>query len=188
MSVNGVRGAGGYDIPHTGSCQCGFQHVPGSARTHCFWECPIAAAVVNTVAGAAPGLQLRKHHFWLVQPPGLHIDPAVWTVVALSALNAMDNGRRFLWATTRHIQPVEQPGPHSNSVLAAAQFAVQRFWIGLLQFSVEFCPSMVTDRFPFRAAPGHPWMAGNAAGTALVVTLPPDLLLPHDVLRWPVEF
>lgn len=77
MSINGVRGAGGYDIPHSGVCQCGYQYTPGSARTHCFWVCPIAAAVLSTVARAAPTVSFCKHHFWLLQAPDCRVDAAV---------------------------------------------------------------------------------------------------------------
>ncbi len=96
LPVHGVamygmeRYAGGLPLP----CRCCKGRV---SRRHNFWECPIAQHVRKELqrclpAGSTP---LARQHVWLLQAPP-EVQPCVWRVVALAALNAMDSGRRHL--------------------------------------------------------------------------------------------
>jgi hypothetical protein len=67
-------------------------------RQHVFWECPVAQAVLQEVqAGVPGGTQLLRQHVWLGLAPCSAIRLAVWRVVCIAALGAMDKGRRCLW-------------------------------------------------------------------------------------------
>ena len=87
-------------------CLCG---EPGPGRLHHYWECPLAAAVVSAVeahlpqpANLPPGTRalLRPWHVWCMEPPRCRprVHGGVWRVVCLAALNAMDYGRRKVYA------------------------------------------------------------------------------------------
>lgn len=91
-------------LHHSSSvCLC---NVVTPGRHHHFWQCPIAQAVVQTILSQLPAswcsraqpnvCPIQQKHVWLMQPPpgpkALH--SRLWMVVCLSALNAMDCGRR----------------------------------------------------------------------------------------------
>jgi len=102
LPLNGVAiyGSDRYRHPVRGSqCCC----AGGSGgRAHNFWQCPVAAAVRHSLAAALRPLSaavvLQRHHIWLAEPPLPALSQGVWHVVALSALHAMDVGRRLLAA------------------------------------------------------------------------------------------
>jgi hypothetical protein len=105
LSVNGVAGAGGHGIAMQGPCKCGWAGPPAGPaacdewRAHHFWACPVAAAVVAELQSALPARcpPLTCAEVWLLRaPPGMH--PGVWGVVCAAALEAMERGRRALWA------------------------------------------------------------------------------------------
>lgn len=76
-------------------CICGCDQPV--SRSHCFFECPVAEAVVREIQRAMPAgsSPLTRRHLWLLEPPpGVHAEP--WRVVALAAICAMDKGRRAL--------------------------------------------------------------------------------------------
>ena len=118
MSVQGVRGAAGHDLPTHHACPCGGLAAGACAATalqHHFWSCPVAAAVVGELqrgweagegALAAEVPAVRREEVWLLAPPvrpsaGLQqrrLHGGVWSVVCLAALTAMDHGRRALVA------------------------------------------------------------------------------------------
>lgn len=76
------------------TCWCGAGAV---GRDHCFWECPVAQCVRRTVGWAMPAGSLpTRANCWLCQPPALLQHQGMWDVVALSALRAMNVGRRRL--------------------------------------------------------------------------------------------
>jgi len=84
-------------------CPCGFaaQHPRPTAATspsqHSFWTCPVVSVLRAALVAALPGLQRR--HVWLVeQPPGASLHTAIWDVVCMAALAAMEMGRAALWA------------------------------------------------------------------------------------------
>lgn len=113
VALNGVPGAGGVDLCFSGHCTCGGGLVDPDdrdteeacvlrgarlQRAHAFWDCPTAKAVVGAVEAALPpGTHLSRRHLWLAVPPCEAIRMAVWRVVCIAALGAMDKGRRFRW-------------------------------------------------------------------------------------------
>ncbi len=123
LPLNGVRGAGGHDIEPAGPCPCGWvpQRDPdlegpstGDAwRTHAFWECPVAKAVVAELARglSADGQSVHVHaaHLWLLSPPSPHVDLSAWRVICIAALNAMDTARRRMWAAWKDSRPAAAP-------------------------------------------------------------------------------
>lgn len=112
LAVNGVPGAGGADLCLSAECACGEvclsprdtateeerERVGARLlRLHAFWNCPVAAAVVQEVrAGLPAGTPLSRSHLWLGQPPAGAITRAVWRVVCMAAVAAMEKGRRCL--------------------------------------------------------------------------------------------
>lgn len=83
-------------------CMCG-STAPG--RQHHYWDCPIAAAVVQNITANLPAAwcsrpatrpALLREHLWLMQTPAgpRRMYQGVWKVVCLAALNAMDVGRK----------------------------------------------------------------------------------------------
>lgn len=112
LAVNGVPGAGGADICISATCACGevcmtqrdmeteedCERVGARLlRLHCFWQCDVADAVVKEVrAGLPAGACLTRRHLWLGQPPAKEITRAVWRVVCMAAVAAMEKGRRCL--------------------------------------------------------------------------------------------
>ena len=89
-------------------CLCG---EPGPGRLHHYWECPLAQAVLDAVeahlppggpVGAVPGTHamVLPRHLWCMEPPRCRprVHGGVWRVVCLAALNAMDYGRRKVYA------------------------------------------------------------------------------------------
>lgn len=156
LAVDGVamygakRYTGGEPLP----CLCNCGRV---SRTHHFWECPVAAAVVREVqlglAAATPHGGITREHVWLAQPPpGVH--RGIWQVVVLAALNAMDAARRRL--TSQCMPAIEQrkqlvklqrahnPGAAQSPTRVIAEpeqlhlarvFAIERFWSGIEDFA-----------------------------------------------------
>ena len=113
MSVNGVAGAGGHDICMAGPCPCGWHMGPrarGSIehkrlvgaplmRAHTFWLCSVAEAVLHELVAALPrGIHLHRMHVWLCIPPCPAVHVAVWRVVCLAAVAAMNVGRAAMWS------------------------------------------------------------------------------------------
>lgn len=148
-------------------CQCG---VVGPGRRHCYWECPVAVAVRGTIADQLQqpdGLTCSR--LWLGDPPdGVHA--GVWQVVCLSALNAMDAGRRCL----AKVRVTGSSTSVQSQVLVASRCAVATFWsevadfAGLGLFPVAWLQALM-------ALPGHPflsWAPPLQCSTLLVVRRP----------------
>jgi hypothetical protein len=77
-------------------------------QSHVFWSCPVAAAVRASISSALPRARhLPCSALWLLQAPsGVH--KGVWSVVCAAAVEAMDWGRRYLWALTRQSEEAEE--------------------------------------------------------------------------------
>ena len=147
LAVDGVGLVGSCHIRQPPpACPCGV--VPAATpRMHYFWECAVAAAVVAALAGPL-GRSPSRAELWLLQcPPGLQ--PPVWDVVALSALSAMELGRR---RARRHALAV-----------ACAQ-AVGDFWGRLRCFVAlgKVPPSWV------EVSPVHPFLGCSADGRLIL--------------------
>jgi hypothetical protein len=188
VTLNGVPGAGGGGIIFITPCPCGWHPTHGPRpdlmwRSHYFWECRVATAVVGAVragleAKAVPAGALACRHIWLLQPPDAAVYADVWRVVCVAALDAMAYGRRLLWAL--HLDtgaappddqtlitdffPVLTAGPaQPDKADRAGRAAVARFWTSLQEVAS-------LDRVPpaWAAAdgppPDHPFIGVVRAG------------------------
>jgi hypothetical protein len=138
VAVNGVPGAGGMDICFSGPCACGVARVATVARRgpvegarklrqHVFWECPVAWAVIQEVeAGLPRGTRLQRHHVWLGVAPCDAVRLAVWRVVCVAALGAMDKGRRCLWCF--HHEQQEQQAFATGQAPVLRQLTLWQAW------------------------------------------------------------
>ena len=118
-------------------CPCGHPS-PSPGRCHHYWDCPVARAVLATLAAQLGGRQPTRLQLWLMRrPPRVHA--GVWDAVCLAALAAMDGGRRQLSARTLHAHevgsrpsssrhPPPPPPPPAQLAAAAQRHAVARFW------------------------------------------------------------
>jgi len=122
LTVQGIPGAGGHDICLMGPCPCGWcvdalvcnsaEHKRSlgapAMQAHTFWSCPVAQAVVRAISQALPAnTQLHRMHIWLVIPPCTTVVLAVWQVVCMAAIAAMERGRRIFWAV--HLSHLQAP-------------------------------------------------------------------------------
>lgn len=103
LAIDGVPMKGN---SHVGGAPdaCGCGTYPGvgpvamSPRLHHFWACPVATTLVRHLA-AHLHCPVERHHLWLLtSPDSRRVQPCVWDVVALSALNALELVRRNLRA------------------------------------------------------------------------------------------
>ena len=139
------------------ACVCG---GGGCCRAHHFDTCPVARAVYACLQAALPpgAPEVQRWHVWLAEPPaGAGVHRAVWLVVCLAALAAMEAGRRRLWRELKRREeaagdglrqtripehfapaaggPVQPPPPPPPSPLELASArAVAEFWAGLQSF------------------------------------------------------
>lgn len=156
LAINGLPG--GRVAPWV--CPCSpTSHL--SPRLHTFWDCPVALAVRDQISNALawtsppsysqlrpsqtqrqPNIHapvsppLDRSSLWLLQPPRPEIDSDLWALVCLSALHAMELGRRELWR--QHLQhdtwPVQGPA-REVAVAMVGRFAVASFWFALSDFA-----------------------------------------------------
>ena len=129
LALNGLPLAA--RMPRNGQpCSCGTSG-PLPDRLHHFWECPVAAAVVNSLETQLGGQLLAPPNIWLAQPPaGVHT--GAWELICLASISAMDAGRRLLF---RQASSRAAGSATSSRVAAASRHAVARLFI-LLQ---DFC-------------------------------------------------
>jgi len=150
-------------------CACGHPN-PSPDRCHHYWDCPVARAVLATLAAQLGGRQPNRLQLWLMRRPrGVHA--GVWDAVCLAALAAMDGGRRQLSARTLHAReaasrpsssrhPPPPPPAPAQLVPAAQRHAVARFW-DLLQdlCSVGTLPAAWRSEVPA----SHPFLCWDAS-------------------------
>ena len=187
LSVQGLSGGGGHDICPRGPCPCGWLPPQLSAverasalRSHAFWQCPVAAAVLSQLnLGLPPNVHLSGMHVWLLRaplpPPTLH--GGIWAFVSMVALRAMDLGRRHLWALS------SSSAPPPDVVTQASRRASAMFWLLLQDFATLHSPP---DSW-ISVGPNHPFfcfpMRGAPSGdlsrpTPLRLNLPASVALP----------
>jgi len=148
-------------------CRCGA--AAAADRHHHFWECPIAQAVVAAISTASaatgqlpPAAPLSKPSIWLARAPAA-VHSGVWDVVSLSAIAAMDHGRRRMYALSLG------PPPPTPLHITASRSAVARFWVLLTDFVAQRCsPASWRDTLP----PGHPFICFDPASGTFVVNRP----------------
>jgi hypothetical protein len=143
LAVNGVSGAGGCDICLQGPCACGGgaltaaqirSHDSTPLRQHAFWDCPVAQAVVRQLQRGLGNRPLAQWNVWLLQPPR-RVRIAVWRVVALAALSAMEVGRRALFREWVQRDRPEEPRERTAAARVAAATASAAFWLALHDFA-----------------------------------------------------
>ncbi|PNW81093.1 hypothetical protein CHLRE_07g341553v5 [Chlamydomonas reinhardtii] len=99
LAVNGFTGFGMLAAwaadGRVEKCPCGTQMTAG-ARVHHFWDCVVAEALRDVMREHA-NVDITRNQLWLVQaPPGL--SQAVWDIVCLAAVAALEYGRQRLYA------------------------------------------------------------------------------------------
>ena len=193
LSVDGVVGAGGHDVVCGGACPCGWTPPRGDrsglegagrvARSHYFWGCPVAGAVVAEVKRGWPSPPaLSAVHLWLLLAPDCHpaVHPQAWLVVCLAALDAMETGRRALWQASMAGAAGEQ------AVHRACRRAAATFWCSLQDFA-ELHSASVPSGWD-SALPGGPFLQltsvmirdGAAWQPCIRLSLPPEFTFPSD--------
>ena len=146
-------------------CLCGAG--PPADRHHHYWACPVARGVVDTVseALAAAGLlpaPLPKAAIWLARaPPAVH--SGVWDVVCLAAVDAMDHGRRRMFALSTG------PPPASPLHVICARSSVAHFWKLLADFAALRCAA---DAWRRQLPPAHPFLCFDPASSSFRVNRP----------------
>ena len=135
MAINSVPAAGGHVIVPAGRpCPCGWQPPPSDEdqphramqrQVRVFWSWdPVAAAVRNSVSSALPPdmqIPCNCSVLWLLQAPwGIH--SRVRSVVCAAAVEAMDWGRRYLWALYRDCEEAEELLDHTQTLITLAFF------------------------------------------------------------------
>ncbi len=195
LSINGVSGAGGHDIASGGPCACGW-HPPTPAtpvarasavRSHCFWGCPVAQAVMAEVMRGLPhpSPPLYGADIWLLRVPlSTPLHPGIWALVCMVAIHAMEKGRRCLWRTV--FRQRAAGADLAAAVQQASRTAAARFWC-LLQDFVDL--QLVPDDWG-GAGRHHPFIsvtrgrasAGDMITTLLRLNLPVELALPVDLM------
>lgn len=142
IQYNGVRAAGGHDIPQ--SCSCGWAEGQGigqgsseekkvkalACKAHVFGDCPVAQAVIRVLqAGLPPGLAplLQPSDIWLLRLPPSTIEHSinedVWSLVCSLALHAMNSGHSSLYVLSHQSPPLSR----SDVVSRASNKAVGWF-------------------------------------------------------------
>jgi hypothetical protein len=202
LLVNGVSGAGGHDISHAGPCMCGW--VPPARnpprvndsklrayalRLHCFWECPVAQAVVAELQRGLPATAaappLSQADVWLLQPPsGRAVHPGIWAFVCMVALRAMELGRCHLWSAALAAHTV---GPSALLVASASRAASAWVWCLLQDFvDLQEVPDgwggkLGTARHPFLGIARAAGAEAAPGDRCLRLNLPVGLALPPDL-------
>ena len=121
-------------------CPCDlYRQHDAAPRLHSFWDCPVAHGVRAQLTRAMGGALLHREMLWLLTPPHPGIHRAVWQLVACLAIDAMEYGRRLLWAR-RHGSDWPDPGPAGMCVLRAglpAHVVSEHIWPTILNGRLE---------------------------------------------------
>jgi hypothetical protein len=166
--------------------------------------------VVKEMLSALPAnTQIKCADLWLLRPPGagaLHAE--IWALVCMVALEAMDYGRRAMWAM--HLQgresaarvglewhqitdfyPIDyistREGPREAGaeppgvIQRASRKAAAMFWC-LLQDFVSMTSEFVPSKWMV-VNPDHPYMGvvRTAGSLKMRLNLPAGFELPHDI-------
>ena len=192
LAVNGISGR---HLLHP--CPCG-EHVPSSHpsssrslawRDHHFWSCPVAQAVVEEINKALPtawGVTIKCHHLWLLSSPHPLLHKGVWSIVAASALAAIDSGRRRLikihlqqasgthqtlitdFFTPVNSVPLDAPPTQASPLERSQRYSSARFWCLLQDFSDLHRQQIPHAWFPFHLLAGdHPFLYSMDAASLI---------------------
>jgi hypothetical protein len=207
LSVNGIPGAGGHSVGDKRPCACGWQPSQDSSpqtracawRTHCFWDCTVATAVVGELAKCLPGVRIACADVWLLRPPaGARVNSKVWAFVAMVALHAMAHGRRVMWACLqKDVRPADQSlitdffpvvsgrrqqGDRLDATQSHAVYAAQRAAVWLWCLLQDFvCLKVVPGEWLGVVPPDHPFIGVLGVHEGMRLNLPSELRLPDDL-------
>ena len=184
---------------HPWHCPCNLHQAHDRAsRLHSFWDCPVAHGVRAQLERALGMPMLPRAAVWLLTPPRPGLHKAVWSLVACLAVDAMEYGRRLLWAR-RHGPAWPDPGPDGlralrdglpDEVVATyiwprvragrlevltevSNLAAARFWSSLHDYAAAH-GRRLPRRFEDPAVPAdHPFLAWH--GGVLRAQLPVDM-------------
>jgi hypothetical protein len=164
LAVDGVPDGHRWESLDDDKCACGAMRP---RRGHFFWECKVAKVVVGDIQRCCPGQPtLTKINVWLMQPPP-GVSVGIWRIVCLSAVNAMDEGRRNLLAARRWARDddpdyvaraAKRPAASGRVVLrsnvdkvaAAERVAIVDFWGRMEDYAVlQHAPKGVGRASPF---------------------------------------
>lgn len=134
-------------------CPCSTDVPYPHGRPHSFWDCPVAVAVRRTLEATLPDTTLHRSALWLMRPPVPACSAPVWRLVCLAAVDAMEHGRRLLWATRHRTTAAPCPLPDDVLTVVGAA-AVTRFWSSLRDFAAH-APVLPA----FRVRHDHPFLA-----------------------------
>ena len=181
-------------------CPCDLhRHHERASRLHSFWECPVAYGVRSQLEHALGMPLLPRAAVWLLEPPHPGIHRAVWCLVACLALDAMDYGRRLLWARRRgpawpdpgpaglqalrdglpddivdtHLWPRIVAG-RREVVAEVSNLAAARFWHNLHDFAAAHARHLPRQFEDPPIPAGHPFL--HVHGTSLRARLPVEFV------------
>ena len=170
-----MRDGARYNPTGARPCPCGSGQV---SRSHHFWDCPAAAAVVGAVRAALPpaaASRFQRHHLWLAHPPA-SVHGGVWMVVCLAALSAMARAWRvvqgpYARADDPQRAALDAPAARQQRVERARLAAPVWFWAALEDF-VWLHPDPPRSWSEYGRVPAeHPFIHRNAR-RRLCVSLP----------------
>ena len=147
FSMHAVRGA------QAARCPCGDTMSTGD-RLHHFWECPIAQSL-RTELEAESGLSLARRNLWLLEPLA-GMNSLVWDVVCLSAVHALEHGRRWLYRSRAELA-VENNVATLNIIRIQV---IAKFWGGLHSFAALGVAPKGWHRVPI----DHPFLFSDLEG------------------------
>ena len=120
---------------------------------------------------------------WLLQRPATaHIKEGVWALVCMVALEAMECGRRELWAGLHNMKRAAPRAAVNGALLAeqASRGALARFWYLLLDFvSLNVVPTSWVGK----VAADAPFigLVADGAGWRLKLNSPAGVELPAEL-------
>ncbi|PNW81095.1 hypothetical protein CHLRE_07g341554v5 [Chlamydomonas reinhardtii] len=162
LAVNGFTGFGMLAAwaadGRVEKCPCGTQMTAG-ARVHHFWDCVVAEALRDVMREHA-NVDITRNQLWLVQaPPGL--SQAVWDIVCLAAVAALEYGRQRLYAC-------RDAADRTAEVAVVRRIGVEviaDFWSRLAAFVSLRRPPRRWDLVPNQ----HPFLASDDVGGVILV-------------------
>ena len=126
-------------------------------RAHHFWGCVVAEAL-RDVLREHGGVDFARHHLWLAQAPA-GLMQAVWDIVCLAAVAAMEYGRQRLYACR------EDSRVGIAVVRRIGVEVVSDFWARLAAFVSLRRPPRRWDLVPSN----HPFLASDDMGGVVLV-------------------
>lgn len=142
--------------PNVALCPCGVPMSDGD-RCHHFWDCAVARELRYELE-ACLGATVLRAQIWLLElPPDTH--QAVWDVVGLAAITALEHGRRALYRCRGEMQD------RAAAVAHAIVLTKAEFWARLTNYATLGIPPRNWREVPV----GHPFLAPAGDNTDSIV-------------------